>query len=193
MKNSPTFTVDYFTGPAAQGPGSWLLHVAPRLVKVATVRWLEIGSWEGKSALWTAANLLRGQEDRLVCVDPWPVGYSDKAEVLFDQNTKDDRRIVKMRGDSYTMLPLLRDHTFHGIYVDGLHNEAPVYHDACQAARLLLPGGIVIFDDYGAEQVAEPSWGVKKAVDRFLAEMGNQIEVVFTGWQLIAQLKGELT
>ena len=89
------------------------------------------------------------------------------------------------------MLPLLRDHTFHGVYVDGLHNEDPVYHDAIQAVRLLVPGGIIIFDDYGASEVDNPTWGVKKAVDRFLAEMGDGIEILFKGWQLIAQLTGE--
>lgn len=187
------FTGDYFTDTAATGPGSWLIHVVPRLNFVRPpIRWLEIGSWEGRSALWTADNVLLGPEDRVVCVDPWPAGWADKAEGLFDQNTKDDRRIVKMKGDSSQMLPILRDHMFHGVYVDGLPNEKSVYQDACHAARLLVPGGIVIFGSYGASEVDIPTWGVKKAVDRFLAEMGEGIETIFKGWQLIAQLKGEL-
>lgn len=193
MTTEPTFTTDYVSGPIASGPGSWLLHVVPRLSKVPKIRWLEIGSWEGRSALWTAENVLHGDEDRIVCVDPWPVGYSDAAEVLFDKNTKNDRRIVKMKGASDDVLPLLRDCSFHGAYVDGLHREEAVLRDACEVARLLRPGGIIVFDDYANDDRDKtPDWGVQPAVDTFVVGMGSNLEVLFKGWQLIAQLRGNL-
>jgi hypothetical protein len=198
----PTFTSDWFTSSARDkrmviptftsvlGDGSWLTHVAPRLANIRSVRWLEVGSHEGRSALWTAANLLRGDAARIVCVDPWLVGWNDQAGLLFDRNTEDDARIIKLRGRSVDVLPLLRDRSFHGAYVDGLHDADSVLHDARKASRLLAPGGIVIFDDYGAK---DPTWGVKPAVDMFLGEMRGRIDVVYVGWQLIAQLRGELS
>jgi predicted O-methyltransferase YrrM len=194
MTNVATFTVDWFTGPAVFGPGSWLTHVAPLLTDVPSIRWLEIGSYEGRSALWTASNLLHSDNDRIVCVDPWPPGWSDEAEKLFDQNTAHDRRIVKMRGESEKLLPLLRDHSFHAAYVDGLHGHDAVLFDAREVIRLLKSGGIVIFDDYKNDPAAkiDKDWGVMSAVDQFLHETGSEIEVRFKGWQLIAKLKGEL-
>jgi len=186
----PTFTDDWFTGVAVLGNGAWLTHVASRLAGVRSVRWLEVGSHEGRSALWTSANLLRGDAARIVCVDSWERGWNDQAGLLFDRNTECDARIIKLRGKSRDVLPLLRDRSFHGAYVDGLHDKDSVLIDAWEAHRLLAPGGIVIFDDYGSK---ESSWGVALAVDKFLGEMQDRIDVVYKGWQLIAQLRGKLS
>jgi predicted O-methyltransferase YrrM len=189
----PAFTDDWFSGSAVNGAGAWAIHVLPRLRDRPGVLWLEIGSYEGRSALWTAANLLTGAKSQLVCVDIWPDKYLNRAgervEEVFDRNTRGDKRIVKLRGKSNQVLPLLRDRSFHGAYVDGSHREANVLEDAREVARLLAPGGIVIFDDYckNREKVTE-DWGVRTAVDKFLAEMGSRAKVIFADWQLIAVL-----
>jgi predicted O-methyltransferase YrrM len=158
------------------------------------VHWLEIGSWEGRSALWTAKAILAGPDSSVVCVDPWPAGWSEKAEMLFDQNTREDPRIVKMRGSSRQALPLLRSGSFHGCYIDGLHDKQTVLFDAHEAARLIKPGGIIIFDDYKNDLSADKSdgWGVMEACDEFVAEMSDKLETLFKGWQLITRLKGQL-
>ena len=112
----PAFTDDWFSGSAVNGAGAWATHVLPRLRDRPSVLWLEIGSYEGRSALWTAANLLIGAKSQLVCVDIWPDKYLNRAgervEEVFDRNTRGDKRIVKLRGKSNQVLPLLRDRSF---------------------------------------------------------------------------------
>lgn len=192
MTRVPEFTAKWFMGSVG-GEESWLEHVVPHVKHLPEIRWLEIGSYEGFSALWTAENVLTGPDSRVVCVDPW--GWNeDYAEVekRFDRNTTGDSRIVKMRGTSNQILPLLRDHHYHGCFVDGGHTCECVDFDAREAERLVVPGGFIIFDDYAANENNAIVGGVKEAVDLFLVRMEDKIDVVFKGWQLIVRLKGEL-
>lgn len=63
------------------------------------VRCLEIGSHEGRSAVWMAQRLLSHPSATLTCIDPWP---NPAAEQRFDANIAEtgranDRR--QLRGD----------------------------------------------------------------------------------------------
>ena len=190
------FTTDWVT----QFIPSWTKHVVPVLAGRPGVKWLEVGSFEGRSALWTLDNLLQGPGSELTCVDLWQRMWLQKGrpETNFDENTRGRANLRKLRGSSDEVLPTLPVSYFDGVYVDGCHEEENVYRDAHLCLPLLKPGAFMIFDDYEdrdgtplkADQVLEPrQFGVNAAVGRFLKELGEEIVVLHRGWQLIARLR----
>jgi hypothetical protein len=88
-----------------------------------------------------AACALGTDEVRLVC------GYSTDGDV---QREVADRR-------------------YGVVVIDGDHSAAGVYRDLWWVQELVLPGGIVVMDDWG-----DPSWpGVEAAGRRYLADRGR--------------------
>jgi predicted O-methyltransferase YrrM len=186
-----TFTADLFTDHI----DNWNKHVVPHLQGVPNVRWLEVGSYEGRSALWTLDHILTGENSTLVCVDSWgPLWLTPSTtEARFDENLADRRNVVKIKGASRDVLSTLPKCSFHGAYVDGSHAEDDAYQDACQVLPLLRPGALLVFDDYeGDLPPGKPQqFGVRQAVDRFLGEHRAEFRVLHRGWQAILQRRGE--
>ena len=167
----PSFSTDWFT----QHEDAWRQHVVPRLRTVSGARWLEVGSFEGRSALWTLDNVL-APTATLTCVDIWWFPY----ETTFDSNlAMHAGRITKLRGTSRQILPTLPTASFHGIYIDGSHEEGDVAQDAANAWRLARQGAVIVFDDYGSTEYT----GVRTALDRFMGMAGST--VLHKDWQLI--------
>jgi predicted O-methyltransferase YrrM len=186
---TPTFTADLF-GTAGE---DWTRHVVPVLAGVPDIRWLEVGSHEGRSSLWTLDHILTGKGSSITCVDVWaprwltPTGHEER----FDANTKDRSNVVKMKGMSHAILPTLPKRSFHGAYIDGSHTERDAYLDACLVWPLLRPGAFLIFDDYeGNLPPSKPQqFGVRQAVDRFVAEHRDDLKILHKDWQVILRLK----
>jgi predicted O-methyltransferase YrrM len=175
---SPTFTSDLFT-PAGRIP-EWQEHVVPRIAKIPNARWLEIGSYEGQSTLWTLENVLRGPQASITCVDPFYFPYCR----TFDKNTKGIDRIICLKGKSCDVLPSLLPESFHGIYVDGNHSEPDISFDLQEGLRLLKPNGIMVIDDYGFP--GTPGVGdVKQATDIFLAKHDKHLKILSKKFQVI--------
>ena len=63
----PVFTSDW-TGALRN---IWPAHVLPLLDRQRPVNWLELGSYEGRSALWTIENMFLNPDSRVTCVDGW--------------------------------------------------------------------------------------------------------------------------
>lgn len=136
----PTFTNSWHS----QHEAIWRSIVLPRL-PAGRRRWIELGSFEGQSALWTLENAIR-DGDELVCCDIWP---DAQVERLFDENTR-GTRIVKTKQDAFAFLldQVGRGLSATCIYVDAGHHARSVFEQAALSWRLLPVGGILIFDDY---------------------------------------------
>ena len=160
----------------------WRQVVQPRL-PANRVRWLEIGSMEGRSAAWTLDNMLRAG-DELVCVDIWA---SKQDEAAFDENV--GSRAIKQKGTSESYL-LTASGEFDVVYIDGSHNSPDVLSDAVLSWRLLKKqGGIMIFDDYHWRHPCDKAGAVdpRVAIDAFVACHETQIAVLHRGFQVIVQ------
>ncbi|HWP47774.1 MAG TPA: class I SAM-dependent methyltransferase [Candidatus Limnocylindrales bacterium] len=137
------FTADY----TAQAIPVWRKCLGDLKGK-AYVRLLEIGSYEGRSALWFLENTLTHPTCLIICVD---IFRSRRAESRFDHNIQVSGRtsqVIKIIGRSQGVLPLLRENSYDIIYIDGSHCVADVGTDARLVWALLQPDSILIFDHY---------------------------------------------
>lgn len=155
-------------------------QVIPRLLPDCPIRWLEIGSLEGRSACWTLDHLLR-EGDELVCVDTWA---HEPIEAAFDENLAG--RAIKYKGRSADYLASDCG-TFDGIYVDGSHDAPDVLTDAVLGWSHLRRGGLMIFDDYTWRHPASEAGMVRPgvAIDGFLAAFATRLSVLHIGEQVI--------
>jgi predicted O-methyltransferase YrrM len=175
------FSADYVSYVASV----WVQHLA-HLRGREDARMLEIGSFEGRSALWFLENALTHPSAALVCVDKFAKDYS----AVFDRNLKSSgwaRKVTKLCGKSQNILPTLPKASFDAIYIDGDHRAAAVWRDAQESWRLVKPNGIIIFDDYRWALHRPPAEPPKQAIDRFLTEYGPRLQVLHKGYQVMVR------
>jgi predicted O-methyltransferase YrrM len=193
------FTQDWFNW----APEVWN-QLTPMLSGVAGKRnFLEIGSFEGRSAVWIAENMMQ-DGDRLNCIDTWMGGEEhgeenmSEVEERFRHNltvaakTYPERVIVQQKGTSTLALAhKIRHGAFYDfIYIDGSHKAPDVLTDACMAWPLLKLEGLMVFDDYMWGNPRDALHRPKIAIDAFTNIFGETAEIVHVGYQLVVRKKG---
>ncbi len=171
----------------------WAQLLAP--YREQSIKILEIGSYEGRSALFFLNYL---PHSRIVCVDRFDESVDDperarrmaQAENRFDENLAPfASRFEKRKGLSAAVLPqlALEGYRFNIVYVDGDHSAATVYQDAALSWPLLEADGLMIFDDYewrperAAEERPQPG------IDSFLRSMQGRYREMHHGYQLVVK------
>ena len=143
---------------------------------------LELGSYEGRSAVWFLQNVLTHKDSSLICIDGW---WNREIHRRFLLNIVDADvfdRCEARRGDTHGLLRGMRQR-FDFIYIDADHKAPAILQDAILAWRNLKDGGILIFDDYlwTDQRHMPPAVGV----DAFLATHVGQYEILHHDWQVI--------
>lgn len=134
------------------------------------LRILEIGSYEGASALNFAAAIAAHGTGSVLCIDPWrSYLVHDKSDGALRMNQElasgavfkrflhnitlapEAAPIGFMRGTIETVSPFLKQNAFHLIYVDGDHSYEGCKRDLTYTLRLVAKGGIVCGDDIERE------------------------------------------
>lgn len=189
------FTKDWFS----EAEKIWPLFI-PLLP--ARKSFLEIGSFEGRSMVWTAENMM--EDDGFIdCIDTWEGGEEHVAagedmgsvEERFDHNrmlveTKNRVEVNKYKGTSvqhlaHWLVENPEDHpTFDFIYIDGSHKAKDVLTDACMAWQLLKPEGVLVFDDYLWGDPRDALHRPKIAIDAFTNIFGEELSIIYAGHQL---------
>lgn len=177
------FTKDWFSARIPQ----WQTIVAPHL-KDRQCLGLEIGSYEGRSAIWTLEHMLNHPDSRLFCVDIWT---NQDVEKTFDRNmvaTENSHRITKLKGDAQKVLKSLWQ-SFDFCYVDADHVAKSVIAQIAIVWPLLKKGAFVIFDDYEWTHPPETAHELppKPGVDAFLTLWQSQFELLHKGYQVIVR------
>jgi predicted O-methyltransferase YrrM len=182
-----SFTQDYMSGNVP----IWTQHLSEIRGK-ENIHLLEVGSFEGRSAIWFLQNVLTHPSSTVTCVDLFRVPHAPfcMREIRFDHNIAASgfsSRVTKVKARSQEVLKLLREDSYNIIYIDGSHRAADVQSDASLSWPLLKRNGIIIFDDY----LWHLEWPVEErpqmGIDNFLSSVGSQLEILHKGWQVIGK------
>jgi len=184
------FTEDWFSGniPIWQ-------QLFRQLTGKPDIHILEIGSYQGRSAVWLMSNVLTDPTSRLTCVDTFEgsVEHTEQQrhqlKDIFAHNLSPfAARVHAIQGNSMDyMRSLPRAETFDAIYIDGDHRAPSVMEDIVLAFPLLKVGGIMIFDDYEWHDMKDPYLQPGPAIDAFLSVYRRKINVVYRGYQVAIQ------
>lgn len=178
------FTEDWFTlriplweqvlGPLRGRPG---------------LQYLEIGLYEGRSALWVLENILTHPTARLTGIDVF-TGEVKERYLANVRRSGHAEKVTTIVGPSQQEVRKLPPSTFDIVYVDGSHAADDVLADAVQSWVVLKPEGILIFDDYtwhGLRTPLAPELLPRLAIDAFVVSHRYSIEVLHRGSQMILQ------
>ena len=193
------FTTDWVASHA----NLWTEHLK-HLKGKPNIHALEIGSFEGRSAIWFLENILVHPTSSITCVDIFEkkYGYEDR----FDRNIQATglaHKLKKIKGSSQKVLRELEWNSYDFIYIDGSHVAKDVLLDAVFSWDLLKVGGIIIFDDYqykvdryqflkfrlSAKSRLAPWRRPKIAIDAFLEVFQPYVEVRHKEYQVVVRKK----
>jgi predicted O-methyltransferase YrrM len=206
------FTKDWF---------QWAPQVWEQLIPLLPERaeegrcFLEIGSFEGRSMVWIAENMMQ-DGDSIDCVDTWEGGEEHGEENMseVEKRFKHNAQLVMDKypsGQGGTMRPVFAQKgpsvqalgwwlyedlkegkpNYDFIYIDGSHIAKDVLTDACMAWPLLKPKGLMVFDDYMWGNPRDILHRPKPAIDAFCNLFAEEAEIVHVGYQLVVRKKGE--
>lgn len=150
------------------------------------IHYLEIGVFEGGSAIWMLENILTAPNARMTCIDPF---FGNRYKIFLDNLRLSGfiEKVIIRRGYSQTELRNLPLNSFDIVYIDGSHVAKDVLIDIVLSWDILKFEGIMILDDYnwGTElpAVEKP----KIAIDTFLEIFKSHIKIIHHKWQVIIQ------
>ena len=170
-------------------------------------RFLEVGSFEGRSMVWMAENMISGEAPAdIYCIDTWEGSEEHSAETVqgiedrFNHNAniaEEENHVYvhKLKGTSvqelaHWLVEAPEDHpTFDFIYIDGSHTAKDVLTDACMAWPLLKQGGLMVFDDYLWGESRDILHRPRLAVDFFVNIFAESLDIVHIGHQFVVRKK----
>jgi predicted O-methyltransferase YrrM len=134
-----------------------LVHIASVVKHLSVKRILEIGTFDGFTALNLAANL---EGDGEVCTLDLPEDNQELHKIIhFITNPEhvgrqflgeaEEKRIRQLRANSKTADWASFGAPFDMIFIDGCHTYPFVKSDSANAIRHLRPGGVIFWHDYG--------------------------------------------
>ncbi|EED79334.1 predicted protein [Postia placenta Mad-698-R] len=168
------------------------------LVESKSPRVLEVGSWEGRSAVFLLTELCTNSGD-ITCIDHFDLMSTEAGRERYTNITHNlsitgkPFRVI----DEFSIPGLMRlleeettspDAGYDWIYVDGSHEADDTFLDGELCWRLARKGAIIIFDDYHWDTEPEESiHHPKRGIDSFMTLHSGEFEVLSspTQYQMI--------
>lgn len=201
MTKEYEFTTDWF---------SWAPPIWSQIVKQldSRKRFLEIGSFEGRSTVWLIENAIDNGGE-LFCIDTWE-GGEEHATQGHDMSAVEERfhsnvtlaqskvapkkvRVTTFKNTSldtlsaFLTVPESKRERFDFIYIDGSHQAPDVITDACLCWPLLKVGGVIVFDDYQWGFDLPPTHKPRIAIDAFVEIYRERLHIIHKSYQLSIQ------
>lgn len=188
----PKFTTDWFTQSAPV-----FEKVLEELKGKPELEFLEIGTWEGRSAIWFLDNILTDKTSKITCIDDFNgIDNINNANIKIeglrdrlDSNLKPYRgKFEVYDGNSRDVLRVLSevDNFFDCVYIDGSHSAYDCLFDAVQTFPMVKKGGFIIFDDYMWNWSQLPDHRTPKlAIDSFMSCLKGMVKPEFVGWKTV--------
>ena len=176
------FTYDWFTSAVPV----WTRVLAPYAGRPET-HYLEVGVFEGRSAIWMLNNILTHPTSTLTGIDLFPGDLKERYLANL-QLAGAAGKAITITGRSQVELRNLKPDSYDIIYIDGGHTADMVLADAVLSWDLLKVGGLLIFDDYRwkrEEYPAEVRPGV--SIESFITAYRNFLELVHLDYQAIVR------
>ena len=149
------------------------------LVQSEAPRALEIGSWEGRSAVFLLTELCKA-EGEIVCIDHFDLmqtqaGRERYTRIQHNLALTGGRFRIKDKFSVPALMEVLVEEMsaaepgFDWVYVDGSHEADDTLQDGELAWRLARNGAVVVFDDYYWDtQPQDSCHHPKRGIDAFL-------------------------
>tara|TARA_B100001057_G_scaffold237399_1_gene237775 strand:+ start:1093 stop:1809 length:717 start_codon:yes stop_codon:yes gene_type:complete len=145
--------------------------------------YLEVGSWEGNSALYILKNF---NTKRVVCVDIWDL-HNDKFKKEHLERYKNFKHNLNEFEQDFSFFKNTSDiffknnkENFDLIYIDGSHEARQVYKDLLNSWNCLNENGMIICDDYfyGDLYSNENKDIPAVSINKFLNENKKKIKII---------------
>lgn len=186
------FTFDWFTG---SGSPDFLNRVLSKFKGQPDINALEIGSFEGRSAVWFLENILTDLGSSIVCIEPFtgsadlehvPIDWNEVERKLFSNLMPFHGKFSILAGPSREVLTSWRmpNNGFHFAYIDGSHLAKDVLFDALVAWNLIVKGGVMVFDDYLWGNEDQGNGRPKPGIDAFLSVYSGDFKMLESGYKV---------
>lgn len=159
--------------------------------------YLEIGSWEGNSALYVLKNF---KTKSVICVDVWDKYLRNQKDVKrnfknFLFNLKEFKNKFKYHKLSSDEFFKKNKKFFDVIYIDGDHKKSQVYKDISSAWRILNNKGLIICDDFFDGNIYKKNNKnvAAVAINRFIKKYTNEINIISVNNNQIFFEKNKIT
>ena len=196
------FTRDWFSSRIPV----WSEILQPGLQGKANAKALELGSFEGRSALWTLEHLLTGRGAHLTCVDDFrripgtSSSTPQEVKTRFLNNLSAHirtRRARLLEGDAADVLRYSSElatraarASYDFIYIDTSNNMRTLLEQAVLVWPLLKARGFLVFDDYTHSREHDQACP-RPGIDAFLTAYASQLKVRHSGWSVIVQKRSK--
>lgn len=170
-------------------------------LKGKPIKAVELGSYEGRSAVWMLENILTHPRASIICVDDWTDGVNttdlegtkprwDEIKADFFANVAPFKEKVHVADQRTTDFLLAnQDNKVDFIYVDASHTAADCLTDGVLSHLMLKRGGIIIFDDYLWGALHHAPNVPKGAIDAFMECFAEEYEALALGYQVVLRKK----
>lgn len=180
------FTNDWFTNNIPVWISAFKKNVKNQKIKI-----LEIGSYEGMSAIFF---LKYFDSSKIDCVETFE-GSKEHSSVNFNKIKNNFQDNMSDFGNRYNLHEMTSDifffktkdtnETYDIIYIDGSHESEQVLKDAENSFKKLNKNGLIIFDDFLRKYYTDKKLNPFSAILKFIQMHKKEIKVIYVGYQLI--------